>query len=233
MVDEVQDYTQTQLMVLASYFPRAHFLLLGDQHQAIVEGSASFGQIGQVFAQTHGSVEECRLLTSYRSSPEITELFCSLLPPEERVTLSSVQRPGVEPVIRECPSVAGGYLQVLRRIAEDAHAKEGLCAIVAQDGARANWIARQLGDLAPLVGKGDTLPKEGVVTLDLRLAKGLEFDSVIIPDAQAEVYPDEPLARRRLYTAVSRAMHEVTILSQGQMTPLLSPYLASHQGERD
>ena len=83
------------------------------------------------------------------------------------------------------------------------------------------------------MGKGDTLPKEGVVTLDLRLAKGLEFDSVIIPDAQAEVYPDEPLARRRLYTAVSRAMHEVTILSQGQMTPLLSPYLASHQGERD
>jgi GTP pyrophosphokinase len=46
-----------------------------------------------VFAQTHGSVEECRLLTSYRSSPEITELFCSLLPREERVTLSSVQRP--------------------------------------------------------------------------------------------------------------------------------------------
>lgn len=233
MVDEVQDYTQTQLMVLARYFPRAHFLLLGDQHQAIVEGSAGFGQIREVFAETHGVVEECRLLTSYRSSPEITELFCSLLPPEERVTLSSVQRPGVEPVIRECPADAEAYLPVLRRAAENAHDKEGLCAIVAQDGARANWIARQLGDLAPLVGKGDTLPKEGVVTLDLRLAKGLEFDSVIIPDAQAEVYPDEPLARRRLYTAASRAMHEVTILSQGQMTPLLSPYLASHQGKRD
>ena len=42
------------------------------------------------------------------------------------------------------------------------------------------------------------------------------------PDAQAEVYPDTPLARRRLYTAISRAMHRVTVLSQGPMTPLLA-----------
>ena len=58
--------------------------------------------------------------------------------------------------------------------------------------------------------------------LDLALAKGLEFDHVIIPDAQATVYPATPLARRRLYTAISRAMHRVSILSQGEMTPLLA-----------
>lgn len=40
-------------------------------------------------------------------------------------------------------------------------------------------------------------------------------------DAQAEVYPDEPLARRSLYTAVSRAMHRVTLVSQGPLSPLL------------
>ncbi|MBP3886017.1 MAG: ATP-binding domain-containing protein, partial [Olsenella sp.] len=56
----------------------------------------------------------------------------------------------------------------------------------------------------------------------LPLAKGLEFDHVIVPDAQAEVYPDTPLARRRLYTAISRAMHEVDVISQGTMTPLLA-----------
>jgi DNA helicase-2/ATP-dependent DNA helicase PcrA len=70
--------------------------------------------------------------------------------------------------------------------------------------------------------KDETLPKEGVVLLDLRLAKGLEFDHVIIPDAQREVYPDTPLARRQLYTAISRAMHRVSIVAQGQMTPLLA-----------
>ncbi|MEE1273323.1 MAG: ATP-binding domain-containing protein, partial [Olegusella sp.] len=56
------------------------------------------------------------------------------------------------------------------------------------------------------------------------LAKGLEFDRVIIPDAQADAYPDTPLARRRLYTAISRATHEVEILSQGPLTPLLAHY---------
>ena len=42
------------------------------------------------------------------------------------------------------------------------------------------------------------------------------------PDAQAEVYRDSPLCRRRMYTAVSRAMHRVTALSQGAVTPLLA-----------
>ena len=37
-----------------------------------------------------------------------------------------------------------------------------------------------------------------------------------------EVYPDTPLARRRLYTALSRAMHRVTVLAQGPLTPMLA-----------
>ena len=70
MIDEVQDYSLAQLMVLARSFSRAHFLMLGDEHQAIREGTASFDEIRELFAQSHGSVDECRLLTSYRSSPE-------------------------------------------------------------------------------------------------------------------------------------------------------------------
>ena len=91
MVDEVQDYSQAQLMVLAKHFSAAHFLLLGDEHQAIFEGSASFDQIREVFSATHGSVDEIRLLTSYRSSPEITELFCSLVEDERTQRANSVR----------------------------------------------------------------------------------------------------------------------------------------------
>ena len=71
------------------------------------------------------------------------------------------------------------------------------------------------------LSRDEALPARGVVLLDLSLAKGLEFDRVIIPDAQTEVYPDTPLARRRLYTAISRATHEVEIYAQGALTPLL------------
>lgn len=218
MVDEVQDYTEAQLMVLARFFSRAHFLLLGDEHQAIYEGTATFARIAEIFATTHGSVDECRLLTSYRSSPEITELFCGLLEPDERRRLTSVQRAGVAPVIRAFAE-KDAYLAALR--AAVAEPGEGLAAIVAESDARVSWLAKQLGDAATVIRGGSALPAEGVVLLPLRVAKGLEFDHVIVPDAQAEVYPDTPLARRRLYTALSRAMHRVTVLAQGPLTPML------------
>ena len=218
MVDEVQDYTEAQLMVLARFFSRAHFLLLGDEHQAIFEGTASFGRIAEIFRETHGSVDECRLLTSYRSSPEITALFTGLLEKDEQLRLTSVQRAGVEPVIRTF-SEKDEYLAALR--AAVAEPGEGLTAVIAESDARVSWLSKQLGDAVLTVGSNTGLPATGVVLLPLRVAKGLEFDHVIVPDAQAEVYPDTPLARRRLYTALSRAMHRVTVLAQGPLTPLL------------
>ena len=75
MIDEVQDYTVAQLAVLARYFKRAHFLLLGDQNQAIAPGTATFDQVRALFREVRGPLEECRLMTSYRSTPEITQLF--------------------------------------------------------------------------------------------------------------------------------------------------------------
>jgi DNA helicase-2/ATP-dependent DNA helicase PcrA len=49
MVDEVQDYTITQLAVLERFFPHAHFLLLGDENQAVSSGTASFEDIRALF----------------------------------------------------------------------------------------------------------------------------------------------------------------------------------------
>ncbi len=224
MIDEVQDYTVTQLMVLARYFSRAHFLLLGDEHQAIREGTASFAQIGEVFSQTHGTVEVCQLRTSYRSSPEVTELFASLVDERERMSLSSVRAAGVPPLLAERPD-REEYLATLRELVGQAAGEGGLTAIVVADRSRAGWLGRQLGDGVHVMRRDEALPEAGVVVMDLPLAKGLEFDHVIIPDAQEEVYPATDLSRRRLYTAISRAMHRVSIVSQGSMTPLLADWL--------
>ena len=62
---------------------------------------------------------------------------------------------------------------------------------------------------------------DGVVLLDIALAKGLEFDQVIVPDVQQRSYPDETLARHRLYTAISRATRKVTLIANGKLTKLL------------
>ena len=222
MIDEVQDYTAAQLMVLSRHFSRAHFLMLGDEHQAIREGTASFAQIRELFGRTHGQVDECRLLTSYRSSPEITTLFSGLVEHDAPVKLASVHRAGVAPHIEAVPG-RDEFLAALRKQVAAAHEMEGLTALVAADDGAVSWLAKQLRDCDVTVIKNNNeLPAAGVVLMSLRLAKGLEFDQVIIPDASAKAYPDTPLARRRLYPAVSRAMHGVTLLAQGELTPLVT-----------
>lgn len=220
MIDEVQDYTLAQLMVLARHFSRAHFLMLGDEHQAIREGTASFAQIRTLFGQTHGGVDECHLLTSYRSSPEITDLFGSLVERGGDIKVASVHRAGVAPRIEALPD-RDSFLATLRELVEEASSADGLTALVGADDASVRWLGKQLGEQILVIDSTTSLPAAGVVLLPLRLAKGLEFDGVIIPDASAETYPDTPLSRRRLYTAVSRAMHRVVLLAQGELSPLL------------
>ena len=62
--------------------------------------------------------------------------------------------------------------------------------------------------------------EQGVVVVPSYLAKGIEFDAVIIYDASKHVYGDESL-RRIFYTACTRAMHDLQLYSVGEPTPLL------------
>ena len=221
MIDEVQDYTAAQLMVLARYFKNAHFLLLGDPNQAIKPNTATFDDIRRVFTTLRGGVSECRLLTSYRSSPEITALFSRLMGGEEGMRATSVQRGGVAPTIAAYDD-EGAYARALRAAVASAREAGGLAAVIAANPAQARAVAAVLGPDAPeVIGNGSVLPPSGVVLLDLPLAKGLEFDRVVIPDAQAGVYADDALSRRRLYTAISRATQRVDILAAGELSPLL------------
>jgi DNA helicase II / ATP-dependent DNA helicase PcrA len=223
MIDEVQDYTEAQLMVLSRYFSNAHFLLLGDEHQAIKEGTATFPQIAALFKKDHEVVDECRLMTSYRSTPEITSLFCGLLDESERVLTSSVQRAGTKPDIRLYPNRDewGNALKAaVAQAAEEQH-EGGLTAVIGIDKQSTKLAAKVLGNAAVLVKNDMQLQADGVVVLDLALAKGLEFDHVIIPDADAAHYQANGISKRRLYTALSRATQKVTVLAQGELTPLL------------
>lgn len=222
MIDEVQDYTAAQLTVLARYFRRAHFLLLGDQNQAISPDTATFDDVKAVFQKARGSVEECRLMTSYRSSPAITALFAGLLADEERLRISSIRRQEEAPAIIECATEEERDRELVRVI-EAASADEGLTAVILPQKHQAKQLQKKLGDGAPpLIDADATLPTSGVVLTSLKLAKGLEFDHVIVPEASERTFPDDPLSRRRLYTTVSRATGRITLLAQGKLTPLLS-----------
>jgi DNA helicase-2/ATP-dependent DNA helicase PcrA len=220
MVDEVQNYTKAQMMILKKYFPRAKFMLLGDEFQAIRPGTVTFKELEALFSTDKKSTDTISLLTSYRSSPEITQLFTSLLPEEVRINTQSVQREGTKPLIKACSSEE--YRDFLLDTIRTNTDSEGLLAVVCQNKKSLNAVKDILGQDAPQVITGDNkLPKEGAIMIELSHAAGLEFDCVVIPDADASRYPDDKLSKHRLYTAMSRATRKLAVLSDGTMTPLI------------
>ena len=221
IVDEVQDYTEAQLMVMTKYFRNAHFMMLGDEFQSIHSGTARFEDISRMFTSQGKEVTHMSLMTSYRSSPEITSLFTGLLPKEISVQTNSVQREGIEPEI-----LAFGnheeYVEKLKSVIAENTRTEGLTAIICQDRSGINMMTSDLGEELPHVVKNyEKLPKSGIILMELKLAKGLEFDTVILPDVNIREYPDRELFRHRLYTAMSRATEKLIIMSDGEISPLM------------
>src|SRR5699024_12853055 len=57
--------------------------------------------------------------------------------------------------------------------------------------------------------------QKGILLLPTSLAKGIELDVVIIPDASNEAYGKER-DQTIFYTSCTRAMHQVIMLSEGE-----------------
>ena len=73
-----------------------------------------------------------------------------------------------------------------------------------------------------LVIDGEFTFKPGIDITDISQVKGLEFDYVIIPDADEHSYPDTMIARKALHIAVTRTVHQLWVLSVGRPTPLIA-----------
>ncbi len=214
MVDEVQDYTKAQLFIFSKFFPNARFMLLGDEFQAIREGTITFEEIKEMAAENGKQFVELPLMTSYRSSPEITEKFSSLLPAERKMLVSSVQRPGESVYEKNCSSDAEYYAELNALITEYS-SKEGLTAIICRNQFKIDTLVEKLGSAAPIVVEGhESLPKSGAFFIELAHAKGLEFDHVILADLTPDSYPDTELGKHCLYTAMSRATNQLAILAR-------------------
>jgi DNA helicase-2/ATP-dependent DNA helicase PcrA len=63
--------------------------------------------------------------------------------------------------------------------------------------------------------------KDGVIITTAYLAKGLEFDEVIVPFASAATYKTE-VDKGMLYVACTRAMHQLTLTHAGAFTSFLA-----------
>ncbi len=218
MVDEVQDYTMAQMLIFRKYFPNARFMLLGDEFQAIREGTVTFNELKDMAKADKKPFVELPLLTSYRSSPEITDMFAAILPEEKKLMISSVKRPGAKVSVIKCSSDEE-HLSELNTQISKFEKEDGLTAIICRNQFNADKLFTALNsDSIPMITENNALPKKGSFIIELKLAKGLEFDNVILADADPVSYPDDELGKHCLYTAMSRATRHLAILAVGDLS---------------
>ena len=63
--------------------------------------------------------------------------------------------------------------------------------------------------------------QQGIMVLPIDLTKGLEFDAVLLWKPDEEHYGDNPKEAKLLYVAITRALHELHLLTSEQLTSLL------------
>ncbi len=220
IIDEAQDYTPVHYELIRQLFGDSSITILGDLSQRINphSGLDSYEPLGEIFgSEARGVIE---LTKSYRSSWEISEFARTILP--TAMTADNVRRSGRPPkVVRaERQDDLAGLISAEM----DALKAEGMVsiAVVCKTAHEASKIySRLLPDHDVRLVEADSITfHHGLVVLPIYLAKGLEFDAVIIHDVSSEAYSAES-ERKMLYTACTRALHSLTLYYAGEPSPLL------------
>ncbi|HGF7240903.1 TPA: UvrD-helicase domain-containing protein [Enterococcus faecium] len=193
LIDEVQDYTLAQLGLLIELFPKTHFTLVGDENQAIFNSSTTFADIMRCFDDYHLPIHRYDLRNSYRSSGAITELFKTYAVDQEKIDIVSIRPQGKEPEYRSFRS-SEELLEILAEIL--ASLKGEKAAIITQTEEETQTLQESI--------KKSSYGLENCQIIPLSLAKGLEFDHVILYPFEND--RDEQRRRRQMYTAISRGM---------------------------
>jgi DNA helicase-2/ATP-dependent DNA helicase PcrA len=211
LVDEMQDYTPVQYAVLSRVF-NCRKTILGDVNQTVNPYSASSAEtIERVFPQA----DIVRLYRSYRSTMEITAFAQRITPNPNIIPL---ERHGQEPAITRYNS-PGEELEALKQLAAAFKSSgSNSLGIICKTPRQAEQVHQVLEELGvQLLTEDSTLFKEGVIITTAHLAKGLEFDEVIVPFASARNYKTE-VDKSMLYVACTRAMHRLTLTYSGELT---------------
>ena len=156
---------------------------------------------------------------SYRATAPITNFAKALLPPE--TALQAFSRDGRLPRVITTANTDShaALVQELFRL-QQSHAT---IAILTKDQQTAHQLYASLTPDEQVTLIEDTtrsLPK-GILILPLYLAKGLEFDAVVGYDVSATTF-NQASDRDLLYTLITRAMHDITLIGIDQISPLIS-----------
>lgn len=222
--DEAQDLSPMELRMLARRCPGGSMTLLGDIAQAVGPwGARSWEQVAE-WLPTGRGLRVVELRHGYRSTSQVLQLASRLLPeaaPVVRPT-EAVRRGRSEPRLRRVPAaelVAG----VVCEAAELSATYPNVGLIV--PSALAQPVLASARQSLSSVGEAgvDGLARP-VTVVEAQLAKGLEFDAVVVAEPADVVAegPDRPAGLRLLYVALTRPTQHLSIVHSADLpAPLL------------
>lgn len=223
VIDEAQDFSPLQIELLKAYCPSCSFTILGDLAQSIhtYQGIADWNAFLDLFTDEESAYFQ--LDVSYRSTTEIIEFANSVVAKFEGFLQA-------QPVFRSGDSVvverAEGTTRHQRAVAavQEMRQTANTVAVICRTEADCDAYHAALqgaGVAANLIGHAQQRYSGGVSVLPVYLAKGLEFDAVLLVDVDADGYDDTPRSARLLYVGCTRALHQLRLQHAGARSPLL------------
>ncbi len=227
VMDEAQDFSPFQCQLLKEMAGHESFTMVGDLMQGIHgdEGIRDWDDVaGQVF---HGQSIKKHLVVSYRNTVEImtvASIIAARHPVPNQPKAQPVLRHGEKPLVSAC----GNEKDRIRAIADQAEAwvAQGYHSIAliekTEDACKVLYKSLPPFLNARLIKAGDSHFGGGVLIMPAALVKGLEFDCVLVADAGACAYPDEPFYCRLLYVLCTRPLHKLALVYTGECSRLLA-----------
>ncbi|MFB7220902.1 HelD family protein [Streptomyces sp. NPDC056227] len=224
VLDEAQDLSPMQYRAVGRRCTTGSATVLGDLAQGTTPWSTeSWAQALHHLGKEDAVVEE--LTAGFRVPREVIAYASRLLPvisPGLAAVESVRESPG-SLAVREVPDVAGLDAAVLAAC-EESLAQEGSIGLIAAD-ARIPVLAEALTAAGhAYLSPGEETTAESRLTLvPASLAKGLEYDYVVLdePAAVVDGEPDERTGLRRLYVALTRAVSGLTVVHAAELPEAL------------
>ncbi|MWJ29294.1 AAA family ATPase [Halomonas sp. ZH2S] len=217
LIDEMQDYTPVQYAVIGRLFS-CKKTILGDAYQSVNPYSASKAEeIRQVLRQAL-----CVTLNkSYRSSIEIAHFAQRIA---YNPDFEAIERHGEPPSVERYRSRKDELAAITDMARVFSQSDHNTLGIVCKTQKQARKVFDALdGEFKrlQLLSEHSTAFGQGIVVCTAHMAKGLEFDRVVVPDASEKNYTTD-MERNLLYVACTRAMHRLTLTYIGQPSTFIT-----------
>ncbi|WP_430788522.1 RNA polymerase recycling motor HelD [Virgibacillus flavescens] len=208
-IDEAQDYSAFQFAYIRHISPYTKMTLLGDINQAIYAYATEDNPL--VPEKSEYNHERITLNKSYRSTRQITQFTRCFAP--GKTEIEAFERDGDKPKL-----INLGQLNRPDALVKSIHELQGkgheTIAIICKTLHESDVLYKELSEKVTIIQINEETYnfEKGLVILPVYLAKGIEFDAVIIPDASNQRY-DQESDRALFYTACTRAMHDLYMIS--------------------